>query len=241
MRTLMDQRCFSPSRFLMITIAISAVGVQSTALADSDYDVTLNTAGLAGSGATPTFDFISGGGTQSNSVSILDFSTNGALVFGGVNSGSVSGTLPGTATLSNASFFNELQQGITLGSTISFQVDLTTNAPSVGSLPDTFSLFLLDPTASYSLTNTADPTGSDSLLTVQVDGSQSGILGAYNGSGPSVPVTVTSVSGVTQAPEINASTALSALMLLFGSLAVMRGRHIKVPLNKELLPGAGCH
>jgi hypothetical protein len=75
-----------------------------------DYDVTINTANLLGTGATLTFDFFAGGGTQSNNVAISDFSTNGTLVPGGVNSGSVSGALPGTATLSNASFFNELQE-----------------------------------------------------------------------------------------------------------------------------------
>ena len=119
-----------------------------SAQAQSDYDVTINTSSLSGTGATLTFDFLAGGDTQSNSVSILDFSTNGTLMSGGVNSGAVIGSLLGTATLTNASFFNELQQGITLGSTISFQVDMTTHAPAGGSLPDTFSLFLLDSTAS---------------------------------------------------------------------------------------------
>ena len=197
-------------------------------------DVTINTASLLGTGATLTFDFLAGGGTQSNSATILDFSTNGTLVSGGVNSGSVSGSLPGTATLTNASFFNELQQGMTLGSTISFQVDLTTHAPTGGSLPDTFSLFLLDPTASYSLTNTKDPTGSDSLTTVQIDGTKGGNLGVYSGSGPSVPVTVTAVSGgggPTQAPEMDASSAISALTLLLCVLAVIRGRRIEGPLR----------
>jgi hypothetical protein len=213
---------------LAVIAAIAALCVYTPAQAQSDYDVTISTASLVGTGATLTFDFIAGGGTQSNSVSILDFSTNGTLVSGGVNSGSVAGTLPGTATLTNASFFNELQQGMTLGSTISFQVDLTRNAPTGGSLPDTFSMFLLDPTASYSLTNTSDPTGSDSLTTVQIDGTKGGNLSVYSGSGPSVPVTVTAVTATTHVPEIDAASALSALTLLLGALAVLRGRRIEI-------------
>ncbi len=202
------------------------IDVSAPAVADSDYDVTVDTSSLVGTGATLTFDFIAGGGTQSNSVSISNFSTDGTLLPGGVNSGSVSGSLSTTATLTNGSFFNELQQGILLGSTISFEADLTTNAPTGGSLPDTFSLFLLDPTASYSLTGTADPTGSDSLTTAQIDGTSGGDLAVYSGSGPDVPITVTAVSGsgTAAAPELDGSSALSELTLLLGSVAVLLGR-----------------
>jgi hypothetical protein len=189
------------------------------------YDVTLDTSSLLGTGSTLTFDLISGGGTQSNTTSILDFSTDGTLLPGGVNSGSVSGTLPGTVTLTNASFFNELQQGITLGSTISLEVNATTNAPSGGSLPDTLSLFLLDPTASYSLISTTDPTGSNSLLTLQIDGTPSGNVAGYSGASPTIPVTINAAAThPTAAPEIDASSAVSALTLLVGGLCVLRGQ-----------------
>jgi hypothetical protein len=225
MRASMDHGCQARAALMSALVAtIAAIGLQAPAQAQTDYDVTINTSSLAGTGSTLTFDFLAGGGTQSNSVTISDFSTDGTLVSGGADSGSVSGSLPGTATLTNASFFNELQQGITLGSTISFQLAMTANAPSSGSLPDTFSLFLLDPTASTSLTNTSDPTGSNSLMIVQVDGSTTGVLGVFSGSSPDLPVTGTAVGGVTTAPEIDASTALSALTLLIGGFAALRGR-----------------
>lgn len=224
-------RAFCLGAFTAAIAACLAIGVQSTARADSIYDVSINTTSLAGTGSVLTFDFISGGSTQSNSATISDFATNGTLASGGVNSGSVSGALPGTVTLTNGTFFNEYQQGITLGSTISFQVDLTANAPSAGSLPDAFSLFLLDSTASTSLITTTDPTGSDSLLTAQVDGSSTGILGIYSSSSPEAGVTVTAGGGSTAAPEIDASTALSALTVLLGGLAVLRGRRIEVRLR----------
>jgi hypothetical protein len=101
-----------------------------------------------------------------------------------------SGALPGNVSLSNSAFFNEYQQGMTLASTTTFQLDATANAPSGTSLPDTFSMFLLDPTATNSLLSTADPTGANSLFTLQIDGSTGGILGVYD-SLPLVPVTIT--------------------------------------------------
>jgi len=218
------------SHLAATALAVSLLGVTFAAHANSEYDVTINTSTLIGTGATLTYDFIAGGGTQSNSVAISNFSTDGTLVPGGVNSGSVSGSLAGTAMLTTASFFNELQQGITLGSTISFQVDLTTNAPTGGSLPDTLSLFLLDPTASYSLTGTPDPSGSDSLVTVQVDGTDGGGLGGYSGSGPTVPVTVTAVgagTGPISAPELDVTSALSELTLLLGVVSVLQRRRTR--------------
>jgi hypothetical protein len=233
-----DDRSTRAFRLGALTAAIAAclvIGVQSNARADSIYDVSINTASLAGTGSTLTFDFISGGGAQSNSATISDFATDGTLVSGGVNSGFVSGALPGTVTLTNGAFFNEYQQGISLGSTISFQVDLTANAPSTGSLPDAFSLFLLDSTASTSLITTNDPTGSDSLLTAQVDGSSTGVVGIFSGSSPAVAVTVTAAGGSTAAPEIDASSALSALTLLLGGLALLRGRRIEGGLRRHRL------
>jgi hypothetical protein len=210
--------------------AVSWMSMQHQARADSDYDVSINTSSLAGTGATLAFDFIAGGGTQNNELTISDFITSGTLGAAGPNSGSVTGSLLGTVTLSTlegASFFNENLQGITLGSTISFQVDTTTNAPTGGALPDTFSLFLLDSTASYSLTTTKDPTGSDSLLTLQIDGSSGGNVAAYSGSSPSIAVNIKAVTP-TSVPEINASEALGALTLLLGIVSVIRGRRIEV-------------
>jgi hypothetical protein len=181
------------SRALTSLIAIFLL-IHSPAQADTVYDVSINTSSLLGTESMLAFDFIAGGGTQSNSVSISSFSTNGSLIpasiSGAMNSGSVTGTLPSNVTLNNASFFNEYQQGITLGSTITFQLDATTSAPAGSSLPDTFSLFFLDPAAANSLLTTTDPTGANSLFTLQIDGSPNGIIGVYD-SLPTVSVTIT--------------------------------------------------
>ncbi len=95
-------------------------------------------------------------------------------------------------------------------------------------MPDTLSIFLLDPTASYSLTNTNDPTGSDSLVTLQIDGTSAGNVAAYSGSSPSIPVSImAATSSPTRAPEIDSASALSELTLLLGALVVLRARRAK--------------
>jgi hypothetical protein len=76
------------------------------------------------------------------------------------------------------------------------------------------------------LTNTNDPTGSDSLLTIQVDGTASGDVATYSGMAPSVPITI-SAATATAAPEMDAGTALAALTLLVGMIAVVPGRRIE--------------
>jgi hypothetical protein len=115
------------------------------------YDVTLNTSALSGITGALTFDFIDGmlGATSST--------------------GAVTGTVATGLGMTDASFFNEPQQVMTLGTSISFELDATTNLPAPGSLPDTFSLFLLDPSGTSSLVSTSDPTGADSLLTFQIN------------------------------------------------------------------------
>jgi hypothetical protein len=203
--------------------AILTLSFASSAGADSQYDVTLDTSSLSGTTAALTFDLLSGGGTQSNTISISNFSTNG-LITSSSSSGSVTGSIQGTASLRTPSFFNELQQGVTLGSTISFLLDATTNGPTLGSLNDTFSLFLLDPTASSSLTSTGDPTFSDSLLTFQIDGTPNGNLAVYSGTSPVVGIKVTPVTSSVSAPEIDGTSATSSLTLLFCGLVVLRGR-----------------
>ena len=193
------------ARLLGTGALILMFALHESALADSIYDVTLDTSSLSGKAATIAFDFLSGGGTQSNSISISDFSTNGTLVAGGMNSGSVSGSLLGTATLTNASFFNELQQGIDLSTSVAFTLDATTNGPTDG-VPDTFSFLILDPITGLSLLSTTDPTYADSLFTLQIDGSAGGLTGIYSsqpaGSQPAVPVTLETPTSVPEPEEL---------------------------------------
>jgi hypothetical protein len=210
------RRCTARTAIFLLLV----VCAHSAAHANSSYDVTINTSALSGTDATLAFDFIAGG-SFSNIATISDFLTSGSAGTNGPNSGSVSGALPGTVTLSDASFFNEFLQSITLGSRISFELSATTHAPTGGALPDTFSFFILNPAASFSLLTTTDPTGADSLFSLQIDGSPNGIVASYSAT-PAVSVTLTPVGTSNSVPE---PSALG--LMIFGLLgAVFRRRSV---------------
>ncbi|HUA19872.1 MAG TPA: NF038129 family PEP-CTERM protein [Bryobacteraceae bacterium] len=165
------------TRFLLFCLAVLLAS--GPAFADSVYTVNVDTSSLLGTSAQLAFDLIDGGGS-SNTVTLTDFSTDGTLgsVF---PTGLVSGALPGTVTLADSpgSFFNEYLTDMTLGTTFSFTLDATTNGPDPLSVPDALSVFLLDPSTGLPLYTTSDPTGSDSLLTLNIDGTPEGDLGVY--------------------------------------------------------------
>jgi hypothetical protein len=206
-----------------VVFVIAAVVLTPEATA-GDYDVTIDTASLTGTDATLAFDFVAGG-TSNNTVAISDFATSGALTSSGPRSGSATGTLPGTVSLSTSSFFNEYLQGLTLGSTISFQFDITGQAPS-GGVPDTFSFYLLNSSGGSSLVATSDPAGADSLFSLQIDGSQGGALGVYTAT-PQVLTTVVPAGTATGVPE----PGILGLMIL-GLLAGWGSRRIRTQASQ---------
>ena len=152
-----------------------------------DTLVSVDTSGLAGTSAQLAFDFIDGG-SPANTITISGFLTDGTL--GGVfPSGDVTGTLADTVVLGDSAFFSEYLTDITLGTSFSFVFGATANSPDAASAPDAFSVFLLDPGTGLPLFATADPTGSGSLVTFNIDGSPTGALSVYSGSvtaGPAI-------------------------------------------------------
>ena len=152
------------SCLLLVTSVLITV---QCAFSDS-IQISIGTSVLSGAPGTLAFDFIDSDGLVNNSVSIENFSSD-ATLSSGISTGSVSGMLPGTVTLSDASFFNELLVPATFGSSISFTLDYTNAA---GSPPDSFTLFILDATAFNSLVTT-DLLG-DALLEVDMTGGSEG-------------------------------------------------------------------
>lgn len=164
-------------RFWLIPVVVWLTGA-SGLLADTL--VSVDTSALAGTSAQLAFDFIDGG-SPFNTITISGFVTDGTLG-GAAPTGGASGTLPGTVVLSDSSFFNEYLTDITLGSSFSFVFGATANGLDTGSLPDAFSLFLIDPNTGLAAFPTADPTGGGSLLTFNIDGSPAGALSVYSSS-----------------------------------------------------------
>src|SRR5580692_1663758 len=95
------------------------------------YDVTVNTSSISGTAGSLDFNFNPGpSATQFASLQILNFTSDGSLVNCASNvqgfcaTGDVSGQLPGALTFDNGTGFNDYFDGLTFGTTLSFDVSL---------------------------------------------------------------------------------------------------------------------
>jgi hypothetical protein len=153
------------------------------------YQFTLDTAPLNGAAAQFALDFIDGG-PPANSVAVTGFASDGVLG-GSTPTGDVVGMLPGGVILGDGDFFNESLTGITLGDSISFVFAATGHAPAGGSSPDSFSVFLIDPSTGSPLFATTDPVpGSNALFRFDIDGTAEGVPLAFSARNGEVALTV---------------------------------------------------
>jgi PEP-CTERM motif len=89
------------------------------------YDVTVDTSSITGTAGSLDLQFNPGPlVTQSASLQILNFASDGALAGSPTPTGDVTGTLPTTLTFDNGTGFNDYFEGFTYGSALSFQVSL---------------------------------------------------------------------------------------------------------------------
>jgi PEP-CTERM motif len=160
--------------------SLAAVGgalfICSLHVGATTFNVSIDSAGFAGSSATLAFDFVDGG-PPSNTVNLSALTSNGTQ---GATSttGSVSGT--GPWTFSDASFFNELLVPFgPLGTSISFSFSTTDNPPAGGSSPDEFSFLVLDSLAQSALITTNAPDGLNELFAFDITGLRAGGLTVY--------------------------------------------------------------
>lgn len=167
----MTKRCWGRAVNAFLLLSSLAVAVPAQAIS---YQVTVDTSPLAGSASQLAFDFIDGD-AAANSIILSAFATDG--VVGSASSfGVVSGTLPGPVTLSDGDFFNEYLLDITLGASLSFLFEATSNALALDSFLDAFSFFVLDPVTLLPFFPTTDPTGANALFAFNIDGTASGDL-----------------------------------------------------------------
>ena len=179
-------KSFSQSRLFvpLIWLFVSGGGLPPPDAFATPINVSIDTAAISGTEALLTFDLFDFDGVSNNSAVVLAFSTDGTLG-SAATTGDVSGSLPGTVTISDTVGVGELLQGIILGSSIAFVLDLTTNF--AGGQPDSFSLFLLDPATSFSLVDTN--LLGDALFTADIVGSPQGLsLSVSGGNTPDVGV-----------------------------------------------------
>ncbi len=164
--------------------------------ADVVYNVSLKTAPLIANINGPfALDFqLTSGNTTSGVVnaaalSQFQFGTGGSAGTGSPfsNSGNASGNFAATITLntSGGTFFSEFSQYFKPGDTLTLQLDLT-NDPQPTATPDEFTVQLIDSTGNE--ISTTDPSGSNSLLILDLTGSALNPL-IYTTNGDDVSIT----------------------------------------------------
>jgi len=186
-----------------------------------NYNVFVNTAGMAGSPAAPfSLDFQltdgSGTGDGNNTATVSGFNFGGGGPLGGAfGTSGVSGDLGSSVSLTDSSPFQfpyEFYQGFTPGATLSFNVAITGNTDA-GPTPDGFSFAILD----NNLANLPTTGIGDSLVEINLGTTPQVTIG--QGTGPQG----ISVS-VVAAPEPS-TNALAALGLIGGLTGIyLRGR-----------------
>jgi len=160
---------------------IALLSLSSFACADV---ITMDTSPLVGNGPfTLDFQFIDGDGTgdANNTVTLSNFNagsgsigTPPALTTGGV----VVNPSPLSVSLTDSSFFNEVQFTFTPGDTLSFNWTATSNPDLVG--PDTFTFAILD--SSGNEIPTTNPNGLESFLEVDLPAPGTGTTVITSGS-----------------------------------------------------------
>lgn len=137
-------------------------------------DVTIDSSFLNGVPAVLAFDFIDGG-QPDNTVALSSLTSDGTP---GATSttGNVTGSGPWAFSDAGGSLFNELLVAFNpMGTSLSFSFTTTDNTPSPGSLPDAFSMFVLDSAAISTVIATNDPTGADALFLFSIGQGAGGI------------------------------------------------------------------
>jgi hypothetical protein len=198
--------------------------------ADLLFHVSLNTTPLMGHPAAPFYvDFQltdgSGAGDANNTATINNFAFGGGVPTGSPTlTGGASGNLFTQVNLTDSNFFNEFFQQFTPGSTLSFNVQLTTNVDA-GPTPDQFSFAILDDTLAEIPTEGLLNVGSDVFLTADINSPNPPIQSyasdpTRSPAGGGGPIDLGS-PGVQIVPE---PTTLALLVIGLAGLAVARRR-----------------
>lgn len=149
----------------------------SIASADAnEYQVNINTSSISGTAGSLDFQFNPGSFvSQSASLQILDFTTDGTLVPSAMPTGDVTGILPNTLAFDNGTTFNDYFEAFTFGNFLHFDVSLF--GPALSS-PDgtatsgsTFGFSMFSDAAGTLPALTTDPAGFAFTVGVGLDGS----------------------------------------------------------------------
>jgi hypothetical protein len=196
-----------PAIWFLAAALLCFFGWASAAHAGS-FDVTIGTAELSGGDALLAFDLVDGDGATGTLLGLSSLEVVGGSLAGIELSGGASGDPATHAALDDSDFFNELAQSLSLGSSLTFRIDVTSISAPGTPVPDSFSIFLLDPTSGLTLVHTDLP--GDALLTFDLVQPLAPVAaGLGEPTSPRLDVTVSAV------PEPATAS------LLLGALAVV--------------------
>jgi hypothetical protein len=182
------------------TVMLAAFALSCGAAGAATFRADISLAPIQGGVGYFLFDLTNGTPTQLNIVTISTADTDGLLGDLAVE-GDVSGSLfPGPLTLRSSQFFNEARQISQFGTFLSFEFDTTSNF-STGSIPDSFSFFIID--TNFVPAPTSDPSGVNALFFLDLTGEDAAPV-VYTSDFASV--------SVTQVPE----PSLVAGLIIFG-------------------------
>jgi hypothetical protein len=195
------------------------------------YDVSVSTSSLSGQPGNLDFQFNPGGlGALVATATVTNFQTAGGIPApSSTLTGDASGALPGTLTLDNGTAFNDVFQGFTYGTSLSF--DLTLSGPALGGPAGTFgSSFALSLYDAAGITPllTTDPNGSVLTVDLNADGTTSAQLFPQSPTNSTPAASASPVGAVVPEP--------SSLVLLVSTLPAgmvvlrrLRGRRAPYP------------
>jgi hypothetical protein len=197
------------NRPLLLSICLCAVSlvVPTPVRADLAFDVNLNTASFSSSSSYAIgFDLIDGDGLLNTTITLSGFSFSGGAPIGSPSlSGGAIGSLATTLVLSDTSFLNELYQGFSPGTSLSFHAVIDTTA-SPDSVPDSFAFYLY---RDGNVVTTSDPNGVNSVLSADLTTSTTlNNINTSSSTDPSVAFDAPSVTAAVPEP----STFLIAMM-----------------------------
>ncbi len=204
------------------TVFCSLLPVTAPAGAQVSYQVSVDTSPLANTTGFIDFQFNPGGNdAQAATVQVTGFTLSGGLLAPtSADIGAAAGTLPQTLVIGNGGAFNDVFQGITYGTSLSFTASFS--GPALTPPPNviTGSTFVLGLYAGDGVTPllTTDPSGS--LADVEL-----------NGTGTTTPTTFPDINGTDYAtisatgpnPVPEASTAATTMVGLLVLLALVWG------------------
>jgi hypothetical protein len=160
------------SAIVITALAMFWLGNVAPANADTVDQVTVDTSAANAGGAGQAeliFSLLDGNGTGdgNNTITLSNISFGaGASLDSNVDTSNVTGTLDTTVSMSDTIFDSSLGILFDPGGTVSFLLDFTTNSDT-GGTPDAFSFAMFD--SNGSLIATADPTGADTIVNINLD------------------------------------------------------------------------